>query len=154
MMSNTIFFFTSDNGGLIGAGGSNLPFRGQKATLWQGGLRVPAFIAGPLVPSGATYGNMMHITDVQMTLLDMIGVKHNGTKPLDGVSHWEAIRGPSTISKRSRSYSQVQSRLNREPAAKQPRSEILLNIDREYDRGYSPDPLNFTLYPNSYFNTR
>ena len=27
MMSNTIFFFTSDNGGLIGAGGSNLPFR-------------------------------------------------------------------------------------------------------------------------------
>ena len=82
-------------------------------------------MTGPLVPSGATYGNMMHITDVQMTLLDMIGVKHNGTKPLDGVSHWEAIRGASTISKRSRSYSQVQNRLNREPAAKQPRSEIL-----------------------------
>lgn len=27
MMKDTVFFFTSDNGGLVGAGGSNLPFR-------------------------------------------------------------------------------------------------------------------------------
>jgi len=27
MMKDTVFFFTSDNGGLIGAGGSNWPFR-------------------------------------------------------------------------------------------------------------------------------
>jgi len=59
--------------------------------MWQGGLRVPAFITGPNIPIGAKYTNMMHITDVQMTLLEMIKQAHNGTKPLDGVSHWNHI---------------------------------------------------------------
>ena len=27
MLENTVFFYATDNGGLIGAGGSNLPFR-------------------------------------------------------------------------------------------------------------------------------
>ena len=34
----------------------------------------------------------MHIVDVQMTLLDLIGQKHSGEKPLDGVSHWAHIK--------------------------------------------------------------
>merc|ERR1711914_8116 len=57
MYENTVFFYTTDNGGLCGAGGRNAPFRGQKATLWQGGLRVPAFMSGMNVREGETYSN-------------------------------------------------------------------------------------------------
>ena len=39
MEKDTVIFYTTDNGGLVSAGGRNTPFRGQKATLWQGGLR-------------------------------------------------------------------------------------------------------------------
>ena len=38
MLEDTVIFYTTDNGGLVGSGGRNRPFRGQKATLWQGGL--------------------------------------------------------------------------------------------------------------------
>ena len=58
----TVIFYTTDNGGLVSAGGRNTPFRGQKATLWEGGLRVPAFISGMGVKQGKTYSNIMHIT--------------------------------------------------------------------------------------------
>ena len=50
-------------------------------------FRVPAFIAGKGIPQ-EVYSNLMHITDIQMTILDMIGHKRTGTKPVDGVSHW------------------------------------------------------------------
>ena len=62
MYENTVFFYATDNGGLVGAGGRNTPFRGQKATLWEGGLRVPAFMTGVGVPKQQFYTNKMHIT--------------------------------------------------------------------------------------------
>ena len=54
-------------------------------------LRVPAFITGKGIQQGI-YSNLMHIADIQMTILDMIGHKRTGTKPVDGVSHWNEIR--------------------------------------------------------------
>jgi len=170
MLENTVFFYATDNGGLIGAGGSNLPFRGQKATLWEGGLRVPAFMSGPGVPRGKTYSNMMHIVDVQMTLLDLIGQKHSGEKPLDGVSHWAHIKAGVNKSgkikfgakSKSRTFRAIRSRTQRgknfslrsEWPKEAPRKEILLNIDRFFLRennGEGPDPINFTEYPNPFF---
>ena len=53
--------------------------------------RVPAFINGKGIQKG-TYSNMMHITDIQITILDMIGHKRTGTKLVDGVSHWNELR--------------------------------------------------------------
>lgn len=160
---NTLFFYATDNGGLVGAGGRNAPFRGQKATLWQGGLRVPAFISGAGVPAARNYKNMMHIVDVQMTLLDAIGHKRTGEKHVDGVSHWAAITAGDSSEekekmellrrKRERTYDAVESRIQKKLAVEKPRTEILLNIDREYDRGYSPDPINFTHYENPFFDT-
>ena len=52
MWDNTIFIFSSDNGACPNTGGSNLPYRGMKNTMYEGGARVPPFITSPL------FGNM------------------------------------------------------------------------------------------------
>ena len=53
MWSHTLFVFASDNGspvndkvGLVWSGGSNAPLRGEKHTLFEGGVRTPAIISG------------------------------------------------------------------------------------------------------------
>jgi arylsulfatase A-like enzyme len=45
---NTLVIFTSDNGGERFS--YNWPFRGQKFTLWEGGIRVPAIVRLPGTP--------------------------------------------------------------------------------------------------------
>ena len=49
-------------------------------------------MSGINVREGETYSNIMHITDIQMTILDMIDHKRSGTKPLVGVSHWDNLK--------------------------------------------------------------
>ena len=69
----TLFVFASDNGGLAGFGGSNWPLRGEKLTLFEGGVRVPAFLwAGSKLTrrtAGTTYSGLVHVSDITPTLL-------------------------------------------------------------------------------------
>ena len=109
---NTIFAFSSDNGGLPNQGANNYPFRGWKMSLWEGGVRSAGFIAGPGVKKGAEYENLFHVSDWMPTLLDAVNVKRSiGKLPLDGVSHWSAIRSKDNET---------------------PRETVLLNIDRDW----------------------
>ena len=57
----TLIVFTSDHGATFESGNqgtsaaldSNRPFRGQKRTLWEGGVRVPALACWPgRIPAG------------------------------------------------------------------------------------------------------
>ena len=47
MFSNSVIAFCSDNGGPLDHA-TNLPLRGGKHTLWDGGLRVTAWVSSPL----------------------------------------------------------------------------------------------------------
>ena len=84
-----------DNGGAPGAGGSNYPLRGKKASLWEGGIRAVGFIHSKLLTKrGYVNKELMDITDWYPTLLHLVGVNTNG-EGLDGYNQWETLRWAS-----------------------------------------------------------
>jgi arylsulfatase A-like enzyme len=88
---NTLVFFCSDNGALSNIG-SNKPLRGQKAQLYEGGIRVPAVISWPgKLEPGKTVNEPLHIVDLYPTLLRLAGAKLEQEHPLDGRDAWPTI---------------------------------------------------------------
>lgn len=78
MLDNTIFVYTSDNGGapfgFHGSRGFNWPLRGAKTTLWEGGVRAGAFIWSPLLKQPQRIANqLMHVVDWMVTLFGAVG---------------------------------------------------------------------------------
>ncbi|MBL9216036.1 MAG: arylsulfatase [Opitutaceae bacterium] len=98
LAENTLVFFTSDNGsekkktfpGLFGSGGL---FRGEKGTLYEGGLRVPMIVRWPgRVPAGAVSGAVWWFPDVFPTLV-ALGRGQLPGHPLDGLDISPALTG-------------------------------------------------------------
>jgi arylsulfatase A-like enzyme len=90
---NTLFIFSSDNGGPDpGRVTSNGPLRGAKATLYEGGVRVPAFATweGRIKP-GSVVNVPLHIVDWYPTLLRLARATLAQPLPLDGRDAWPAI---------------------------------------------------------------
>jgi hypothetical protein len=82
LRDNTLIVFTSDNGATFeernyGASAfhdSNAPFRGQKRSLEEGGIRMPSFVRWPgRVPAGKRSEALMQTTDLLPTLLTAAG---------------------------------------------------------------------------------
>lgn len=76
LWDDTIFIWTSDNGGFPYSGGFNHPYRGYKSSAWEGGVRVPALIVAPerFIGSGRsrTFNKLFHIADWVPTILGFI----------------------------------------------------------------------------------
>lgn len=87
---NTVVCFTSDNGGLSTSEGSptsNLPLRGGKGWLYEGGIREPFIIKWPGVTEpGSTCHVPVGGTDFYPTILEMAGLPPRPQQHLDGVS--------------------------------------------------------------------
>jgi arylsulfatase B len=85
--NDTIVWFFSDNGG-IGRRipGNNQPLRGEKLTVYEGGVRVPAAVWWPgRIEGGRKVDTPMLNVDVMPTLLALAGGNAQGERPLDGV---------------------------------------------------------------------
>ena len=98
LADNTIFVFTSDNGGLhVPEGGHervthNTPFRAGKGYVYEGGQRVPLIVRWPRqVPAGRVIDAPVINTDWIPTLLDLAGAPV--PSGLDGVSFAQGLKG-------------------------------------------------------------
>ena len=91
MWKRTVLVVASDNGGCWAQGGSNMPLRGGKHFLFEGGVRVPAFVTGGWVPMamrGRTLGGYAHLADWFTTLVTLGGgaVRRGGPTAGDAAS--------------------------------------------------------------------
>lgn len=92
---NTIIWFCSDNGpsyvhNLNSAG----HFSGKKATLLEGGLRVPGIIEWPArLQGGQTVDIPIYTSDFYPTLIELAGVEIDKQPPLDGINVMPILTG-------------------------------------------------------------
>ncbi len=110
LSDNTLVVFTSDHGATFEQGNrgasnaldSNHPFRGQKRTLWEGGVRVPALVCWPgHVPAGRVSCEVMHMTDLFPTLLAAAGAVPDPAWKVDGLDVLPAWTGKSAVPART-----------------------------------------------------
>ena len=87
LYDNTIFVFSSDQGLAMGSHGLM-----GKQNLYDAGMKVPLFIAGPGVPRGETAA-LTYLLDVFPTVCDLVGAK--APEGLDGRSLKSVISGKS-----------------------------------------------------------
>ena len=98
---NTIVLFTTDNGSMSAwwPDGGVTPFRGEKATTWEGGVRVPMLVRWPArIKAGSVSNGIQEHLDLFTTLAAAAGVpdvasrlKQTHQVQIDGVNnlaHW------------------------------------------------------------------
>ena len=89
----TIVIFTSDNGGVQYSSMGGLAR--QKGHLWEGGIRVPAFVRWPgVIPAGVTTRQVASTIDWSATILAAAGVRPAPEYPLDGIDLLPVLSGP------------------------------------------------------------
>lgn len=103
---NTLIVFTSDNGGIeslqnayVGNVGhsplnsENDPLRGQKGTLYEGGIRVCAFANWPGRLAPRKLASPLHAVDWLPTIAELVGYKPATDLKWDGLSRWDVLQG-------------------------------------------------------------
>lgn len=100
----TLIFFWSDNGGPTPATTCrNTPLRGTKATMWEGGIRVPAMVQwkGHIAPSVVEHPVIS--LDIHPTAVAATGAPVDPTWALDGVSllRWLDGSAPDSVPHRT-----------------------------------------------------
>lgn len=97
---NTVIVFFSDNGGNMydsvdgTSPTSNAPLRGGKATMYEGGIRVPMIVAWPgIVGKGTKSDQIVQGCDFYPTFVKGLGLKPEQGQVFDGTDIMPALRG-------------------------------------------------------------
>ncbi len=110
LAKDTIVVFTSDHGATFEPGNqgtaayhdSNRPLRGQKRTLSEGGIRVPALVRWPgRVPAGRVSNEPVCMIDVLPTLLAAAGGQPQPAWKVAGLNVLDVWRGKSQAPERT-----------------------------------------------------
>jgi arylsulfatase A-like enzyme len=123
---NTLIIFTSDNGGQFSwqsdteyrgkyadkphnVLGNNYPLRGWKGDLYEGGIRVPAFVNWPgrLKPGAIDFP--VHISDWLPTLCEVTGTEAPPNHILDGQSIWPLLTNEKQVADKRPIYWKIRS---------------------------------------------
>ena len=120
MWSNTLYIFSSDNGGPSFQGShhlaaNNYPLRGSKASDWEGGYRAVGFLAGGFIATaiphraGAKLSGSVHIADWYATVCALAGVDPRDDRAaaanlpaVDSLNLWPYLAGEASTSPRVR----------------------------------------------------
>lgn len=105
LTKDTLVIFTSDNGKAIYTGAKELeemghfssgPFRGYKASVYEGGHRIPFIVRWPgVVPRGSVCSQLVHQADVFATLADILQISIPPQAGEDSFSLLPLLRGES-----------------------------------------------------------
>ncbi len=116
---NTLIVFTSDNGGSTSENndtkypddqcpngklpGNNLPLRGKKGDLYEGGTRVPTIVRWPgKLKAGTRCDTAVHVVDWMPTFCGLAGATVDADQlKWDGVNIWPVISGSGSLMPRS-----------------------------------------------------
>jgi arylsulfatase A-like enzyme len=93
---NTLIVFTSDNGGAhyIGLPEINKPYRGWKATFFEGGIRVPMLLKWPAkIKPGSTFAGAAGHVDIFATAAAAAGAELPSDRKLDGTNLMPFVTG-------------------------------------------------------------
>lgn len=103
----TLVVFLSDNGGPVRELTSrNGPLRGEKGSLFEGGIRVPCFASLPgTIPAGRVYEEPVSALDWFPTALALAGIAEPG--PTDGVDLMPFLTGKESGAPHERLYWRV-----------------------------------------------
>jgi uncharacterized sulfatase len=101
LAENTLILFLSDNGGIEHEQSgrivtSNHPLRGEKGTLYEGGVRIPAIARWPgTIPADRESASSAITHDIYPTLVELGRATLPTTQPQDGVSLAAHLRNPA-----------------------------------------------------------
>ena len=96
LRDNTVLWYCGDNGSPSSSGRVETPLRGQKGTMYEGGIRVPGLIEWPARIAKGRLSVLNAVTsDMLPTLCDLAGVAIP-QRPLDGVSLAPLLTGEMT----------------------------------------------------------
>ena len=100
LADNTLIVFYSDNGGNMysdvdgAVPTSNAPLRGGKATVYEGGIRVPCIVSLPgTIAAGSRSDAVVQSSDFYPTLVELLDLKPQDGQTFDGISIVPALTG-------------------------------------------------------------
>ncbi len=151
-MTDTLVLFVGDNGTIGQQNGERViqepyPIDRSKATLYQGGINVPMFVAGAGVSNAMRVcSNHVSVVDFFATILEAAGVEYapyfSDARPLDSRSFKAALHDPAAPPHREFTLSENFNNTD-EPLAKGEKGRAILDSRYKYIAFDSPLPHAF-----------